>query len=331
MGPGIRWAVALAVTLAAAVARAGAAQPAPAEPAGRYKVGDTFGQEVVVSRRSTFRVLGTDVSKWAQCALASSFAITEVRADGSLVAEQTVRAGRLIDADPDLRASLAAALEKARGMKLELTVGPAGEVKALKGPKDTIRVLTGNDVAVGQSLRVWSLLDDDAWKELAGLTFFQPEGAPTPEATWARGAGRRTWAREAVHDWGPLGGWRGKTVYAARGRQPGKPGLERYEYGHDIAYQPPAAGSDRGLPLRVLKADFQTAGAGGVILYDPSARRVAAAEETFRVRGAVVVSLGGVEAVVELEEVQGFRLAVGDPAAGAPAGPPPGGRPAPPE
>jgi len=55
--------------------------------------------------------------------------------------------------------------------------------------------------------------------------------------------------------------------------------------------------------------------AGGVIRYNPAVQKVAAAEEAFRVRGAVLVSLGGVEAAIEMEELQGFRLSIADPAA----------------
>ena len=67
--------------------------------------------------------------------------------------------------------------------------------------------------------------------------------------------------------------------------------------------------------MRVLRADFKPLAAGGVILYDAARDRVTAAEEAFRVRGAVVVSAGGVEAAVEMEEWQGFRLRVVEPGA----------------
>src|SRR5262249_62252044 len=122
------WAMGLlALTVSASIVRT-------EEPAARYKVGDTFTQEVVVSRRSVFSVLGLDVEKWAQYGFASSFTITKVNADGSLVAEQTIRTARLIDCDPDMRDSLAAGLVKTQGVKMELTVAPNGEVTALKAP-----------------------------------------------------------------------------------------------------------------------------------------------------------------------------------------------------
>ncbi len=228
--------------------------------------------------------------------------VTKVNADGSLAVEQRIRTAKLIDADPSTKAELAAALEKAQGTKFEIAVNAAGDVTELKGLKDPIRIQAGPNVMPGQSLRLWSLLDADAWKELAGLTFFQPDKPLKPGATWSR---------PAAHDWGPLGTWRGKTVYVV-GKPVAKPLAERIDYAHDIYHRPPAAGADKGLPFRVLRPEFKAVQAGGSILYDPEMRRAKAAEETFRVRGGVVVSLAGTEAAIELEELQGFRLTITD-------------------
>jgi hypothetical protein len=283
------------------------------EPAQRYTVGDTFTQEVVVSRRSAFRVLGIDVVKGAQYAFASTLAITKVNNDGSLEATQTITTARLIDADVDMRESLAAALAKTQGVKFDLTVAADGEVTGLKGLKDSIQVRIGKDEDVGASLRMWSVLDTDAWKELGSRTFFQPDRPIHAEGSSADPAPRKPWTRDATHDWGALGSWKGTTTYAA-GKKPDKARLEHYKYGHNLTYQPPVAGSDRDLPLKIVKADFKIVGAGGVILYKPTVRKVARAEEAFRVRGSVLVSLAGVEAAIDMEELQGFRINIVEPA-----------------
>src|SRR5215471_2168877 len=111
--PRTLWATALLLVVSAA--SVGQVQ----DPVGRYKVGDTFTQEVVVSRKSIFRVAGLDVEKWAQYAITSSFNLTRVNPDGSLVAEQTIQNAKLIDADPDMKDSVTTALAKAKGVKLE--------------------------------------------------------------------------------------------------------------------------------------------------------------------------------------------------------------------
>ncbi len=277
----------------------GALEPAWVEPAGRYKAGDTFDLEVTVGRRSAVSVLGVEVAQWARYALASTVTISRVNPDGSLVAEQVVRTGRLLDADAGMREPLAAALALARGARLTVAVDSTGTVTAIEVPKDPLRVLAGGGPGQ-QSLRLWSLLDADAWKELAGLAFFQPDKPPAPGATWGR---------DIAHDWGPLGSWRGRTAYAVAKKPAGKPGPERVEYRHDIYHRPPP-GADGGLPFRVLRAEFKPVAAGGAVLYDPATRRATAAEETFRVRGAVLASVGGVEAATELEELQTFGLTV---------------------
>jgi hypothetical protein len=285
---------------------AGAEEPAP-----RYKVGDRFSQEVVVSRRSAFRVLGINVVKGAQYSFASMLAIAKANDDGSLEVTQTIKAAKLINADVDLQASLVAALAKTQGVKFDLTVAANGEVTELKGLKDSIQVRIGKDDDVGASLRIWSVLDTDAWKELGSRTFFLPGRPMDGQLSTAEPPLPRRWTRDAAHDWGAFGSWKGTTAYAA-GKKPDKAGLEHFEYGHHLTYQPPAAGSDRELPLKVVKSDFKIVGAGGAILYNPSVRKVARADEAFRVLGAMVVSLGGVEAAIEMEELQAFRIIIPD-------------------
>lgn len=281
------------------------------EPGQRFQAGNTFTQEVVVSRRSAFRVLGIEVVKGAQYAFVSLFAVTKVNADGSLEATQTIQTVRLIDADADLRESLAAALAKTQGVKFELSVAANGDVAELKGLKDSVQVQIGKDQDVGASLRMWSVMDADAWKELGSRTFFVPDRQLQAQNSEEYLKPRKRWTRDAAHDWGALGRWKGKIVYAA-GKKPDKAGYEHHEYSHQLAYLPPAAGSDRDLPLKILKSEFKIVTAGGVILFNPVVRKTARADEAFRVRGSLLVSLGGVEAAIEMEELQGFRIAIPD-------------------
>lgn len=267
---------------------------------GRYRVGETFEQEVSVSRRSALRVLGVGAPQAAEYVFTSRLTVEAVAPDESLTVTQRVEGTRLVGCDAAARAELEDALRKARGATFTLGVGPGGDVTGLKGPADAPRVAEGFDPAGGQTFRLWSLLDADGWKELAGLTFFQP-GRPL-----AAGA---TWTRPLVHSWGPLGSWAGRTRYTAAGR---RDGAERIDYAHELTYRPPAGG---GLPFRVARAEFAAPAAAGVIRYDAARGRVESAEETFRVRGTVTVAVGGVETAAAVEEVQVFRLRL--PPAGA--------------
>jgi hypothetical protein len=272
-------------------------------PLGAYTVGEVVRQEVVFTRRSAFQIAGLDAAEGAQFVLTSSMKITAVNADGSFAVEQAIEKAKLVAADGPLKDTLAAALAKAEGTTFTLKVARTGEVTALDGLKDEVRVQNGKPDARGPSFRLWSILDADAWKELAGLTFFQPEKPLKPRAAWDR---------PASHDWGPLGSWRGKTLFVAMGK-PAKSSLEQVNYRHDIYHKPAAAGADRELPFKIGKVQFQVVASAGAVLYDPATSRATAAEEVFRVRGAVEVSLLDAPAAVGLEEAQGFKLTIGDP------------------
>jgi hypothetical protein len=276
-----------------------AAKPKP-EPveiaAGRYKAGDTFTQEVVVTRRSAYRILGADVGQNIQYGFVSRFTIDKVEHDGGLVVRQKVQEARFSDGDPAMQALLNDALKKTQDATFEMSLNDKGEVTRFKGPKDAVNVFGNNNPLTGRTFLLWSFLDEDAWKELAQITFFQPDRALRPGATWSR---------RLSHSWGSLGRWDGQTAYRAEGKQAGR---ERIAYAHEMTYQPPRGGGD--LPFLVKRADFKPLVAGGVILFDAERGKVAVAEETFRVRGAVLVSAGDVEAAVEMDETQVFRLRI---------------------
>jgi hypothetical protein len=269
-------------------------KPEPAAPA-RYKAGDTFTQEVVVTRLSAYRILGEAVGQNVQYAFVSRFTINKVERDGGLVVTQTVQEARFSEGDPAMQALLNDALKKTQGLAFEMTLNARGEVTRFKGTREPIKVFAGNNPLAGQTFLLWSFLDEDAWKELAQLTFFQPDGPLRPGEKWSR---------KLSHSWESLGSWGGQTTYAAAGPQQG---FERINYAHDLKYQPPG-GAGRDLPFAVRKADFKPLVAGGAILFDPDRRKVANAEETFRVRGGLVVAVGDVEAAVEMDETQVFRL-----------------------
>jgi hypothetical protein len=280
--------------------------PPPAQPRAdtaekvptRYKAGDTFTQEVIVTRRSAYRILGADVGQNVQYVFVSRLVVDRVERDGGLVVKQKVREARFSDGDPALQALLNDALKKTQGNTFEITLNARGEVTRFKGANDPLNVFAGKDPLAGQTFLLWSFLDEDAWKELAQLTFFRPE-KPLQSGVH--------WSRSLSHSWGSLGSWRGQTTYTPAGQQAGR---ERITYTHEMSYQAPR-GRD-GLPFLVKKADFQPLAAGGTILFDAAKEKVADAEETFRVRGRLRVAVADAEAVVDMDETQVFRLRINE-------------------
>lgn len=282
-------------------------EPEPAPVVSRYKLGSAIEQEVIVTRRSTYRVQDIEVTQAAEYTITSDLEVTAVRPDGGCVMTQTVRATRLGECDPTLRQDMDAALRKTQGTTFEIAVTADGEVRAFKGADESIHVQVPNDPGRTMTFRVWSILDADGWKELAGLTLLQPA------------KNRANWDRPIAHDWGPLGGWSGKTTFRVNGKYDGR---DRIDFAHSLTYRKPNPGAGDDLPLKIVRSEFRTPTAGGSILYDPKAGRVARAEETFQARGRVTVAAIPGHAAVDLDERQDFRLTVREPRERALAGVP---------
>jgi hypothetical protein len=259
---------------------------------------DGFFQHVVISRVSRYRILDVDLGQNVQYALVSHFRVKKKRDDGSMVAEQKVESVRLSNADPALQGRLNELLQKTKGATFTITLNARREVTKFEGGPEAIKVFTGANPLGGPSFLLWSFLDRDGWKELAQLSFFQPPASPR--------RGER-WERPMTHSWGPLGNWSGKVHFQFTDR---REDLERFDYLLDLAYKPPGKGG--ALPFEIGNSQFQIQTARGVIVYRPSRGHVAAAEERFHVRGLLAVSFLGVESVVQMDEMQLFKLRILD-------------------
>jgi hypothetical protein len=274
-----------------------AREPEPRPPG--LREGDSFFQEVMVGRVSAYRVLGTDLGQNVQYLLVSRFTVKKVEADGGLIAQQKVEGVRLANADPAMQAQLNDLLQKTKGATFTWTFNAQREVTHFEGGKEAIQVFKGTNPLGGPTFLLWSFLDQDGWKELAQITFFRP-----PDLAFKGGRGRgQKWTRPMSHSWGPLGHWAGRVSYAYTAS---KAGLDQYAYVLDLAYRPPQMAGN--LPFQVAQSDFRLQTAQGTIVFDPARGRITAAEERFHVRGALAISYLGVDAAVEMDEAQIFRL-----------------------
>jgi hypothetical protein len=269
---------------------------------------DDFFQHVVISRVSRYHILELDMGQNVQYVFVSHFHVKKKNDDGGMVVEQKVEGVRLSNADPALQERLNELLQKTKGATFTMTFDSHREVTKFEGGQQAIKVFTGDNPLGGPGFLMWSFLDRDGWKELAQLSFFQPPPPSSPPKLGGnkRGGGER-WDRSMTHSWGPLGNWSGKTYFQSTGKQAG---LDRYDYLLDLAYKPPSKGG--GLPFEIGKSQFQIETARGVIAYQPSRMRVAAAEERFHVRGLLTVSFLGVESAVQMDEMQLFQLRILD-------------------
>jgi hypothetical protein len=259
--------------------------------------GDEFFQEVLVSRRSRYSVLRTEVGQDVQYAFVSRLTIAKKVPDGTLKVRQKVDAVRLAEADKALQGQLNELLQKTKGATFHFTLNPHREVTQFEGPKETPKVLQEANPLGGRTFLLWSFLDQDCWKELAEVSFFRPR---EPHRKGDR------WVRPMVHNWGPLGSWHGQVGFVHVGKQAGQ---ERYDYLLDLTYRSPAPGAGAAaLPFQIIRADFRAHTARGAIAYDANRGRVSAAEERFGVKGVLGVTALGLEGNVEMDEVQLFQL-----------------------
>src|SRR5262249_32957100 len=179
---------------------------------------DTFYQEVVITRLSSYRFLGTELKQNTQYGFLSRFKVEKKHADGNMVVSQKVETARFTDGDPAMQALLNGALQKTKGANFKITLNNKREVTKFQGAGDGINVFEGKKQPAGQTFMRWSFLDRDGWKELAQVTLFRPE---KPSGTAAK------WSRPMTHSWGPLGSWSGKIVYGYTGKK-GK--VDRIDY-----------------------------------------------------------------------------------------------------
>jgi hypothetical protein len=263
----------------------------------RLHAGLEFYQEVIFDRQSQGQSFGIDFHDNARFALLSRFRVDKATPDGWLLSQKVV-AVRVARALPALEAELNRLLRQTQGLTFHLTIDRAGKVVNFKGNPQAWAVKEAAQVK-GLAIMMQATLDADAWKELAGLTFFQPR-RPFP----AKGE----WSEPLQHQWGPLGRWDGRVVYRPAGHAQG---LLQYEYRLDLTYRRPDT-RDSMLPFQVGAAAFQLVKGGGSILYDADRACVRAAEEEFQVRGALTAEALGVTAPSAMAETQHFQLRIFD-------------------
>jgi hypothetical protein len=278
------------------VAKAPDRKPEPRRP---FKEGDTFLQDLLVTQKSRFVVLGLPVTTQLQYRIGSRITIQKVDADGTLAVRQKVEAAALVQADELTKGLVAGPIAKLPGTEFALTVTARGEVKAIGGAGGPVRFGAGN-MAGGFGVQMASLLDADGWKELAEATFFQPEAVDRPGL----------WARPMTHNWGPLGGWVGQIAFAYPGLDRPPQAQVKVPYALKLAYQAPQGAAPGGQPVQVVASKFQAPEAGGALLYDVQHGKTAAAEERFFVRGTLVMNLLGQNTPAEIEEEQLFQMRI---------------------
>ena len=256
----------------------------------KLKQGDVFFQELKVVQKPTYSILGVFFNSSLQYTVLSRFTVEKAGPEG-LQVKQKVEAAQLVQADALTQGILAPAVLKLPGTTFTIHLNPRMEVtKFIAGAKPfEMANLLG-----GQGLQLASLLDQDGWKELAELTFFQPNRALERNAKWSR---------KMTHNWGALGSWAGQIHYVYNGKEKG---IHKVAYGLDMVYKAPKGGG----MLPINNAAFKPHIAGGLIHFDAERGKVLEAQERFHVRGRLTLNLLGQNSPVEIDEDQLFYIRI---------------------
>ncbi len=267
-------------------------EPQPEKPT-------TLFQEIDVYRLPRFVIQGLPVAQEIRYRVMSELHVGAQRQDGTRVVEQIVLDTKLEKADDLSRVAFAESLAALKGQQFSFTLSREHEVLEFRGHKENRKALPV-EALKGMGFQITSVMDEDGWKELAGLTFFLPSDQTDRD---------QTWKRQMTHHWGALGRWSGDTTFKMG---PSKDGVRRYDYMHDMRYVPPGEDDGDDLPLEITAAEFKPKTAGGAIFFDRQAGRVRAAQEQFHVQGVVTASLLGQATRIQIEEQQMIRIQVFD-------------------
>ena len=259
----------------------------------------TLFQEVHILRQPKFSVLGTVFAQDLRYKILSELHVGQADQRGGREVEQIVLETELVKGDPLSKAMMQESLRALKGWKFSYRLNSKNEVVEFDGAVAAPKAVAAAPAGL-KGITVTSVMDVDGWREMAELSFLQPD---------PQGLKRQCWIRQITHDFGPLGHWSGKTKYSPGGT---KQGLLQINYQHDLKYQPPVKGKADGLPLTIKKADLKVETADGIISYDTRLGRVQTAQERFQVEGALITEVLGRNSTVQLEEKQLIWLRLHD-------------------
>ncbi len=252
---------------------------------------NTLFQEIDMRRRPSFGIAGGATVQDIRYLILSRLSLQPRQANATRTVTQQVLDTRLDRADEMTRLALVTNLEKLKGKTFVYKLGELGDIVEFSGyDSGSEAVPVGREGMSGFLLA--DVLDEDGWKEMAHLSFLEPDKHIAPG---------QPWTRQIVHDWGQLGSWAGVTTYT---QDSAAGSLPRFRYAHNLTYKPPASTVAGMLPFSIGDPDFRLLEASGWFLYDPTAQHVTEAHETFHVQGGFGSALLGESAKIEIEERQ---------------------------
>ncbi len=204
------------------------------------------------------------------------------------------------------------------------TIGKDYNIEKVEGKEAFIAKLGSGSSQMDQLLK--KVMTEDALKVMTDPTY---KLFPEPNTPKKKGD---KWKRESKLDLGPIGKY--DVTYNFTYVEPDKEGerkdFDKIELETAINYTAPNQGTE-GLLFRIKpesKLTSDPAGSKGVVYYDPKNQRIPFAEIKIKLKGDLIVTIGGTDTKVELSQEQVTTIKTGDssfytPKPAAPPTPPP--------
>ena len=251
-------------------------------------------QRVEVLHEPSYEISGLNMADKSRYQILSKLELRPRAADGSREVSQVIEQTRLEMAGDTSRELYESALRNLIGQQYTFTLNSRDEVVKFTGFGGTTTSAPVERSGAG-GFMVVTVIDQDGWKEIAQLSFLQPDRSI---------AAGQPWTRPMSHDFNELGSWQGTTTFTLQG--PEGAGT-RYNYVHDMTYTPPKGGPGL-LPFDISDADFKATKAEGSFVFDPTHGHVTDVRETFEMEGSLGASMLAGAAAVKLREHQELTI-----------------------
>jgi hypothetical protein len=277
------------------------APPAPAQVSLGWKLkpGEKFYQETTATLKQTTKIRGQETHQELEHVTVSSFTVTRLNTDGSVVLEQKIESVK-----PAKTASgpLGKLLEDMEGASFTLTLSPDFKVLSLEGYDKLVDQIAKGDPNAQKVVQ--AMMSKETLQKSAEEAFqFLHRRTVRPKDSWER---------SFTMSLGPVGSVTGTYKYTYVGPEmlDGKP-AQKIDVDAKLSYVPPKG--DVGLlPFQITRGDMRVETGRGTIWFDEQKGRLVRSEMHVRLHGTLTMISMGQEYTLELDQDQSIKIRITD-------------------
>jgi hypothetical protein len=281
-----------------------------------FKENKTFYQKMTTTTDQSLTVSSNKVDQKQKQVFVFSWTPVKKNDDGSWVIKQKIEDVQMnIDignqqikydsTNPDAGGNnpLSEFFKELVGSEFTLTLSKDLKVTKIEGRDAFVQKLTRANPQMKPLLE--QILSEKAMMEMAEPTF-----AAVPNAKKTKG---QSWTKDSNLDMGPIGKYENSYKYTFDGPDDKEKKLLKIKVDTTLKYKEPgdAAGA-AALPFRIKSADLKSTSATGTVLYDPEQKRIEKTTMDLKLKGELVIDIGGQPTKVELEQTQTSTVETSD-------------------